>query len=232
MSSPHRLLPIASSTPGPLSWLRLPATRPAGFPRISDSSVRVALGRLPRRAPGHRVSCLAAPTVPSARLRRPCLAAAPPGRLRLRPPAVRPGSTSPPAAPGRKKRRGGRLPIPSKREVDAGCIFFFKKKEEFFPAASSWQKRRKKKKCAARRLAAWPAMPSRLGRVPLAAWPVKPDRLDPPRGPGGSRATPSGCAGALRERRAAPTVFGKLRLNCAKSNLSSSPHIFASRKHG
>ena len=84
----------------------------------------------------------------------------------------------------------------------------------------------KKEEGAARLLPAWQAAPSRLGRVPLAAWPVKSDRLDPSRAPGGSRATPSGCAGELCERRAAPAVFDNLCHNYTKINVSSSPAYF------
>ena len=85
---------------------------------------------------------------------------------------------------------------------------------------------KKEEEGAARLLAAWPAVPGRLGCVLLAAWPVRPDRLDPPRAPRGSRATPSGCADALRERRAAPAVFDDLRLGYTKINVSSSPAYF------
>ena len=81
-------------------------------------------------------------------------------------------------------------------------------REEFRPAASS---RQKKKKGAARR---------------LAAWPVEPDRPGPPSSTEGSNATHNGSAGALREHRATPTVFGKLRLGNTKTNVSSSPAYF------
>ena len=92
--------------------------------------------------------------------------------------------------------------------------------------ARNKNKRRKKKKGAARRLATWPVVPGRLGCVLLAAWPVRPDRLDPPRAPRVSRATPSGCADALRERRAAPAILDDVRLGYTKINVSSSPAYF------
>ncbi|XBH70484.1 hypothetical protein VPH35_098136 [Triticum aestivum] len=139
---PRRVLRVGSSLPAPASC-------------NTDSSVRVALGRLPRRAwplrllrlpararvglprrhlrhsgwpgavPRRQQLCCLAPLPPgcrpACRLRSPLAGSAttapPSGRLRPRPPAVRSGSTSTPAAPGRKNRRGRRLPIPSRRKV-------------------------------------------------------------------------------------------------------------------
>ncbi|XBI55083.1 hypothetical protein VPH35_036975 [Triticum aestivum] len=98
-----------------------------------------------------------------------------------------------------------------------------KKSFVWLPAADRREKRRKGR-CETPRCLVGCAKPAR----PRSArrWPVKPDRLDPPRALGGSRATPSGCADALRERRAAPAVFDDLCRDYTKINVSSSPAYF------